>query len=334
RAPGRGVALPLARSQAYAAAEKWPEAEAAARAALAEEANNAPARRQLAALLARGGDAQGAEALLQEGLRSQPQEPLLQQALLGLVNETRGAEAALALADRLGREPAMQPNSRLLKPELLLSLRRPAEAAQAYAALLAAAPSAALALRTAGAWMAAGRPLDAEAVLTNWLQREPGEVEVLNLLAQLDIQAGRTELAAHRLNAVLQRAPTNSVAMNNLAWLLSQQDSPEAIAQARELAERAYFLLPTPETADTLGWVLVRLGEAQRAVPLLRAAVSVSRRGAAQDAGGVYRLAFALRAAGDKAEAQRILTLLLDQVPAFPERGEAERLQAELRASP
>ncbi|WP_187830215.1 XrtA/PEP-CTERM system TPR-repeat protein PrsT [Siccirubricoccus phaeus] len=330
RVPGRGVALPLARSQAYAAAEKWPEAEAAARAALAEDASSAPARRQLAALLARGGDAQGAEALLQEGLRSQPRDALLQQGLIGLVNEARGAEAALALADRMGQDPGMQPNARLLKPELLLSLRRPLEAAQAYAAQLAAVPSASLVLRTAGAWMAAGRPVDAEAVLTQWLQREPGEVEVLNLLAQIDIAAGRTELAEHRLSAALQRAPNNSVAMNNLAWLLAQQDSPEAVARARELAERAYFLLPTPETADTLGWVLTRQGEARRAVPLLRAAVAVSRRGPAQDAGGIYRLAFALKEAGDKVEAKRLVDLLLDRIPAFPERAEAERLRGEL----
>jgi tetratricopeptide (TPR) repeat protein len=155
---------------------------------------------------------------------------------------------------------------------------------------------------------------------------------VLNMLAQLDIQAGRIPQAVQRLTALLQRAPNNAVALNNLAWLISQEANPAALERARELSERAYFLLPSPETADTLGWVLARLGQPQRALPLLRAAVSVSRRDGALDPGGAYRLAFTLRAAGDRAEAQRIIDLIVANGGAFPERPEAERLQAELRA--
>ena len=61
RVSGQGVALPLARSQVYTVQQRWPEAEAAARAALAEAPDSVAARRQLALLLARGGQAAGAE---------------------------------------------------------------------------------------------------------------------------------------------------------------------------------------------------------------------------------------------------------------------------------
>ncbi|GGC62936.1 hypothetical protein GCM10011504_46410 [Siccirubricoccus deserti] len=330
--PGRGAALPLARARAYAAMEKWSEAEAASRAALAESPENAVARRQLASLLVRGGDPRGAEALLREGLRSRPADPMLQQGLIGLVNETRGLDAALAVADQLAQQPEAQPNGRLLRGDLLLASRRPADAARAYAAAHAAAPSAGLALRTAGAWLAADQRAEAEKVLNAWLQRVPEEVEVLNTLAQFDIQAGRTPQAVQRLTTLLQRAPNNAVALNNLAWLTSQEPNPAALERARELSERAYFLLPSPETADTLGWILARLGQTQRALPLLRAAVSASRRNSAPDFGGAYRLAFTLRAAGERAEAQRIIDQVLANGGAFRERPEAERLQAELRA--
>jgi putative PEP-CTERM system TPR-repeat lipoprotein len=332
RAPGRGAALPLARSQAYAALERWEEAEAAARAALAEEPQNAAARRQLALLLNRAGNVQGAEALVLEGLRLQPGNILLQQTLVGLVQQARGFDAALNIAEQLARQPAAQPSARLLPGDLLLSARRPAEAARAFAAAYAEAPSALLALRQATAWAAAGQPAEAEAALKAWLEREPDSPEVLDLLAQFDIGAGRYAEAERRLNTVVERMPRNAVALNNLAWILGERGGPEAAARARALAERAYFLMPTAETADTLGWILARNGEAERALPLLRAAAAAPRGAQGPDPAKAYRLAYALREAGRPAEAAQVLEPLLATDTAFPERAEAERLLAALRA--
>jgi len=330
RRPGQGAALPLARAQAYAAANRWGDAEVASRAALAEASDNVFARRQLAALLLRNNDAAGAESLIREGLRSQPANPQLQQTLVGLVQQTRGLDAALAVADELAKQPAAQPTSRFLRGELLLAAQRPADAARAYTAAYNEAPSAQLALARAGALRAAGQPGEAVGALNAWLQREPRNPQVLDALSQIDIQAGRMADAERRLNIVLEEAPNNGVALNNLAWILGERGGA-AMPRARELAERAYFLLPTPESADTLGWILTRDGNPQLAVALLRAAAA-PRANQPINPTIVYHLAYALHATGEKAEAQRVLEGLLGGNAGFPEKAEAEKLLAELKA--
>ncbi|MDO9713095.1 XrtA/PEP-CTERM system TPR-repeat protein PrsT [Paracraurococcus lichenis] len=331
RRPGQGPALPLARSQAHAALEQWAEAEAAARLALAEDAASVPARRQLLALLLRAGKAREAETLVQEGLRQDPGNPAMQALAIGLAQQTGGLDAALAAADRLADTDAARPASLQLRGELLLGAQRPAEAARAFAAMRARADSAALALREAMAWRAAGNLPAATAAVDSWLARAPEDAEALNLRAQLDMQAGRDAEAERRLQQVVERAPDNAVALNNLAWLLAVRGGEADLARARGLAERAYFLLPNSDTADTFGWILARTGDPQRALVLLRQAVAAQEQGRA-DPGKAFRLAGALRTAGERAEAIRLLEPVLAAGTSFPERAQAERLLAELRA--
>jgi putative PEP-CTERM system TPR-repeat lipoprotein len=331
RRTGLGPAMPLLRAQLHLSLQQWRQAEAAAQAALVEEPTNISARRLLSELLVRGGDQRGAEDAIREGLRLQPTNLVLQQALVRLALETHGLDAALALADRMSRDPAAQPESRLLRGDVLLSQRRSEDAARAFAAAYAEAPSAVLALRQAAAWLAAGQEATAVAALHDWLRRAPESIEALDLLAQIDLGAGRLQEAEQRLELVLKHRPTDVMALNNLAWILGERSATRV--RARELAGRAFFLAPSAETADTLGWIMARLGESQRAVPLLRAAAVEPREGAHQgpDPVKAYHLAWALRAAGNSDEAVRVLEPILSGGSAFPERKEAEHLLAELR---
>jgi tetratricopeptide (TPR) repeat protein len=296
-----------------------------------EEPENAAARRQVALLLARDNRLSEAEALVQDGLRRRPAHALLQQTLVALAQQARGVDAALGIADQLARQASAQPASRTLRGDFLLAQRRPTDAAAAFAAAYAEAPSSVLALRQASAWHAAGQPARATATLEEWLRREPESVEALDMLAQLDIQAGRTATAERRLSVVVERAPMNAQALNNLAWILTSRGDVSSLLRARSLAERAYFLLPSAQTADTLGWALARSGEVQSALPLLRQATAATNAGERPDSSISYRLAVALRAAGEREEAMRVLEPVLARSRTFPERAEAERLLAELR---
>lgn len=318
--------LTLARSEAQAAAEQWQKAEASARTALAEEPNSAGARRQLARLLLRGGDARGAESLLSDGLRSAPGDAVLQQAYVGVILESQGIDAALAAADRLAAQPSAMPAASILRGDLLFGARRPAEAAAAYGDMMTRAPSGVLALRHAAALRAANRPDEATAVLTRRLAAAPQEVGLLSTLAQYDIAANRLEAAEGRLRILVSRAPEDAVSLNNLAWVVTQRRGNEGLAEAKGFAQRAFFLAPSAEAADTLGWILARGGELQPALALLRQAAA-----ALPQPGVVYHLAWALNAYGDKAEARRVLEPALAGNAAFTERAEAERLMADLR---
>jgi len=324
--PIRSRAIPavtLARAEARAAAGQWTEAEEDSREALAAAPESTAAHRQLAGLMVRAGNARGAEALIQQGLRNKPDDAALQQTLAGLVLQSQGLEAAMAAAERLAQQPAARPASLTLPGDLLVTARRPEDAARAYAAAAKTDASSALAVREAAAWRAAGKPADAVRVLKAWLAQSPEDADAMLLLAQFDIEANRLPEAEQLLRGVVTRRPQDAVALNNLAWTIGQRGG----AEAQPLAERAFFLSPNPDTADTLGWILARSGKAGQAVPLLRRSAAAR----ASDPAAAFRLAYALQATGAKDEALALLTPALAGTNAFPERAEASRLLAELR---
>uniref|UniRef100_UPI001E5F0455 tetratricopeptide repeat protein n=1 Tax=Roseomonas rosulenta TaxID=2748667 RepID=UPI001E5F0455 len=327
---GRGPQIPTMLAEARAVAGDFAGAEAASRAALAEDPRDVGVRRQLALVLLRRNQAPAAEAILREGRVTQPADPVLQATLVTVVREARGLDAALALADEIARRPESRPASLSLRGELLAAAQRPAEAAQAFADGYALAPSAGLAVRRATMLAAAGRPDEATAALQAWLTREPEDAVVLSMMSQFDLQAGRLAEAERRLEVVVRQRPADAIALNNLAWLLDARgaDGPRALA----LAERAFLLSPNPASADTLGWILVRRGNTERGVALLRQATEASRGPAGPNPGIAYRLAYGLKAAGQRDEALATLRPVLEGSAQFPERRDAERLMAEMRA--
>lgn len=326
----RGAALPLARSELHLLAGDLPQAEAAAREALAEEPASVNARRQLAALLQRGGNARAAEATLREGLRASPTDPVLLQSLLSLQLQASGPDVALAEAGRIGAAAGATPAMASLRGDLLLSLGRPQEAAQAYGEVMARAPSAPLALRLASALRGAGRAEEASAALNGWAERAGDDPGAQSILAQLDLVAGRLGPAETRLRSVIARSPEDADSLNNLAWVLARQGGRERMAEARQFGQRAYYLNPSPEVSDTLGWIFAQSGEARLALPLLRQAATGARD--TPNFGDIsYRLAHTLNAVGERQEAVGVLTPLLAASTAFPERAEAERLLRQLQ---
>ena len=224
--------------------------------------------------------------------------------------------------------PGAGPAGHALRGDMLIDARRPEDAARAYATARAATPSSLLVLREADAWRAADKPDEAAATLRTWLNTRPNDDAVQLAMSQLDIVAGRVADATRRLSELVVRRPDDSVALNNLAWLLGEQQGEGAASRAIALAERAYFLAPNADTADTLGWIHVRHGEPTLGVPLLRQALSSN----VADPGITYRLAAALQATGARAEALALLAPALQTTTPFGERAAAERLLRDLRA--
>jgi putative PEP-CTERM system TPR-repeat lipoprotein len=174
------------------------------------------------------------------------------------------------------------------------------------------------------AYAAAGQAAEGENVLDAWLKTHPNDAGVRHQLALAQLNGKRQKEAAEHYRILVRANPRDLVAYNNLAWLLGELKSPEAVATA----EQAYKLnSENPAIQDTLGWILVNAGQSQRGLDLLKKALAK-----VPDASEInWHFAAGLAKSGDRARARQELESLLARGKAFPQEAEAKRLLDSLR---
>ncbi len=281
-----------------------------------------PLRLRLAQMLADAKHYGRARAVLQDGLKRSPGNFVLLQALVGLALREGGPARASAEVAKLAADPANLPGASALPGDLLMAEKKFPEAAAAYRAALAEHPLAPLVLREASALGAAGQPAAARAAMAAWLKTHPDDPAVAGPLASVEIAAHRLGAARRLLEAVVAKQPDDGAALNNLAWIYQQEGDKRAAA----LAERAYRLVPGPNTADTLGWILAGSGQHAMALALLRQAHA----GLPGDPAITYHLASTLAATGKTPAAVALLKPLVAAPQSFPDKSKAAALLARL----
>jgi len=286
------------------------------------EPGNLEIRRDLANQLVAANDTEAAKSVILEGLRTQPGNADLLRSYLDITVRSDGLDAAVAAAGRLAADPTNQPAGRLLKGDLYASAGRFQDAINAYGDEMRTNPTSDLVLHMAAARGGAGQPEQAAQGLREWLATQPGDADVAEALASLDISAHRFNDAQAHLQIVLNKRPSDAAALNNLAWVYQQQNDP----QAEKVAQKAYLLSPTAQVADTLGWIMTTNGSAANALPLLRqAAVQL------EDVPTVrYHLAVALKDTGQPDAALALLRPIVQGPVSFDEKQDAARLLDEL----
>lgn len=281
-------------------------------------------RRRLIDILIALDKNEAAQRLADEGLELAPGNSALLQLNVALTYRLQGLDAALKSAEKLAQDPVNQPMARLLKGGLYMLAKKYPEAAAAYAAEMKESPFTTLLIGEASALRAGGKPEEATQLLRDWVAKQP-DPAIAQTLASMDIQDGKLDLAEQNLTSVLAIRPNDAAALNNLAWIYSQRGDKRAHA----LANKAYLLSPSPQTADTLGWIMVNEGgQTETAAALLRSAAQQLP----GDPGIHYHLAVALRDVGDRAGALTVVTSVVDKAGNFPERDAALKLQTELTA--
>ncbi len=184
-------------------------------------------------------------------------------------------------------------------------------------------PSTGTAIMLAHAHIASQQSDQALQVLDGWARKHPEDRIALRALAEVQMQAGKTEGARKTYQQVLVVDPDEPSALSAYAALLQRLGDPAAAT----MAEKALKLAPgNPEFADVLGWILVQQGNLEGGLRHLREArLRNPNNGSVR-----FHLAYALAKAGRKAEARDELGAML----ATPQKGnlppEVARLKAEL----
>ena len=281
-----------------------------------------PTRRALADLQLTAKDADGAKATIAAGLKLLPGDESLLQAYVAVILRSSGLDAALTAADTLSHDPNNQPAAAALKGDVYMSAARFNDAANAYQVELRGSPSTPLLLRAVGALSAGGRNDAAAQLLRDWLQRQPDDPQAAEALSALDISARRFFDAEAHLQIVLAARPGDASALNNMAWVYQQR----ADSRALPMAQKAYLIAPSPQAADTLGWIMTSQGKAAGALALLRQAAGQM----IGDPTVNYHLALALNQTGHPQDAMGILRGILGGLLDFDERPAAQRLYDQL----
>lgn len=280
------------------------------------------ARRQLVSLMIEAGEFEAARNVMQAGIATAPRNYQLYQDYTLIDLRATGVDAALATADRLIAQDRENAMLGALKGDIYLAANRPADALNAYRESFKAVPSATLINRMAGALMRAGRSQDAIDLLSDWTKEKSDDFVALEQLAEIHIGMNKLDEAARYLELILQEKPYEAVPLNNLAWIYQQKGDSRAYGLARQ----AYLLAPGPQTADTLGWILLSSGKAEAGLALLRQAFLE----APNDPRIQYHLAVALRDTGSKEDAIKHLKAVTATRGEFEEKVESLRLLKDL----
>jgi putative PEP-CTERM system TPR-repeat lipoprotein len=288
-----------------------------------EAAPHDPAPRlSLIAMKLQANEIDVARTTVADALTAIPGSAALLEAAVGVELHAGGRAVALAKAAALQADPSNLPAAYILPGKILAADGDPIGAANAYATAYHQASSHTLAVAAGGALGRLHRFGDAKALVTDWITDHGDDVEALELLASIDIATSQQDDASRWLDQVLQRHPNDVVALNDSAWIDLMQGN---LPQARAHAQCAYTLAATPETADTLGWIIARQGDTATALPLLQQAVGT---GASQ--ASLYHEAFVLQKAGRTNDARVALDEALSEPSPFEERRDAEALRAQL----
>ncbi|OHB72825.1 MAG: hypothetical protein A2Z25_00690 [Planctomycetes bacterium RBG_16_55_9] len=152
----------------------------------------------------------------------------------------------------------------------------------------------------------------AESILKMVLQKDPKCTEAMNVLAVLLLQTpGRAEESAELYRRLLELGPTHVIAMNNLAWILSEELNQPA--EALEWAQKGLKINPQyADLLDTRGVAYYRLGEHDKAVQDFSRAIQLYPNAAPQSVSTRFHLARAHAQLEQKKEAIEQMKQALD----------------------
>lgn len=297
-----------------------------------------------------------AETALLLALEIDPKLVEAQVALLDVLVVSTGQSKSVERIRRLTQVNPNRPLGYLLEAEYQLRRRDVDAAAAVLRRGIDKTDSGELAGKFYGVLLQAKRNAEAEKFASAWIRKHSNDADFEYLMALAAIARADFKSAEQHLKRVLTTFPKHLLALNNLSWVMVNNESKGAV----EIARRALDLQPDdPAALNNLAWVMLSVGDAgavdfaQRAVELqpknpnlldtlaqalaaenrATEAVALQKRAvemAPKDDNLRLTLAKVALRAGDKDLARKELQLLEKVGAAFPGQGEVKKLIAAL----
>jgi putative PEP-CTERM system TPR-repeat lipoprotein len=266
--------------------------------------NSAPLWNNYATALAAAKNSPAALDAISKAYAIEPNNLTYTRAYIDLTYSVKGGAAATDIARAIDAKAPQAQRGTLLLASTLARYGKRAEAVALLEPVYGKSTSADAVMMLSRFYVADGKAPKAIAVLEAWDRAHPNTAQVRFGLAQLYGSAGAYPQALKQFEWLALQQPTNTVVLNNLAWLYSQKHDNRAQA----VAEKAFRLAPgNGAIADTLGWILVNRGDAAGAVKYLQTAAHAQP----QDGTIQYHLAFALAKSNQAANARPLLQNVL-----------------------
>jgi putative PEP-CTERM system TPR-repeat lipoprotein len=266
---------------------------------------NMNARRLKGRTYWRSGDVSGARRAFQGALEQKGDKRTVFMDLINLESSEGNLDRALDFTEQLRAEYPQSNAADLAAGDLYMGAVQYERAIDAYSKAWKVQPSKRAAVNMNLAYRQLGQPDKAIAILEEWLQKDPTDIETRMSIGNTHMLTGNYDAALDVFEAVLATDENNAAVLNNVAWIYQQKGDKRMV----EVAERAYDLdRDSPMIADTLGWILVKENVNVRlGVDLLETAA----RRLPENKDIRYHLAYAYYANGNVEQAKRELDDLL-----------------------
>jgi cellulose synthase operon protein C len=220
-----------------------------------------------AAIEARRRDFDAASRSLRQAQRAAPDNDQIAHDLVATYVSAGRFDDALGVAIAMRTRKPGAASGFTLEGDVQAARQKWPEAERAYRAALAAEPGYGVAaVGLCRMLSASGRTSESTLFATSWISRNPADVPMRMYVADLALGTKNYPAAVSQYEAVLQRAPDDVPALNNLAWTLGEMKDPRALG----FAERAVALAPnSPLALDTLGMLQLEQGDPNKGLESL-----------------------------------------------------------------
>jgi Flp pilus assembly protein TadD len=243
------------------------------------------------------------------------------------VAENQPERAVSRFDARIARDPA-DAVAQNLRGDLLVELKRPAEAVPSYVAASKLAPRWSQPYRgRATALEAGGQSAQAIEALEAGLAATDYSLDIAFDLGAMYERTGRADDAIALFEKVSQRNPNDPRATNNLAMLLANHRSDAASLERASSLAAQFKDSDNAALLDTYGWVLYRRGQFTEAVTVLQKAADKMPQAAELR----YHLGMAQLKAGMKEDARSNLQKAVEAGQSFVGLDEARSALAGLK---